>query len=144
MEVLLVAILAAILSAAAIPSFSRMVERAKVKDAQVMLNAIFEAERLYRLDQSVYGTVVASGPTAPGALVSGRYLANPNPHVDWTFAAGPVGTGFTATATRLGGSYNGNTVQLDERFTGASNPAYGNRVYDYDRTGTSTPHPLRD
>ena len=56
-ELLITVIILAILAGAALPSFSRAAERTRVKNVQSTLSSIFEAERMYRLDQSTYGTL---------------------------------------------------------------------------------------
>ena len=135
LELLVVVAIVAILAAAALPNFQRMVERSRVQDAQTTLNMIFHAERIYRLDNNAFGTLAQ--------LVAGRYLSSdPNTNTtNWTFATANVAAAtFTATATRVGGGvFNGNTISLDQNFTGAPNP---NPPYNGSRyAGT---HPLRD
>ncbi len=142
-EVLIVIVIIGMLAALSIPSFERSVERARVKDAQVTLQMIFQAERIFLLDQGTsYGTLTPPPPSYTGTLVANNYLPAPSGN-DWTYSAviSPPGTipTFQATATRVqpGGQYNGRLIQLDQLFTNAPNPAYGGRVFAGD-------HPLRD
>ena len=122
-ELLLVVMIVGILAAVAAPSFSTAAERARVRSAQATLNTIFEAERMYRLDQSTYGTL--------NDLTNQRYLNNPD-SAEWTYANSNVAAAtFTMTATRVGGGYNGNTVSIDQTFDSTA-PVYGGN------------HPLRN
>ncbi|MBI3332685.1 MAG: prepilin-type N-terminal cleavage/methylation domain-containing protein, partial [Candidatus Omnitrophica bacterium] len=54
-ELILVVILAAILAGIAVPSYVKMVEKSRVRDAESTLRMIFQAERIYRLDNQIYG-----------------------------------------------------------------------------------------
>jgi len=96
-------------------SFARAVERTRVREAQGVLQAIFNAERMYRIDTGAYGEL--------DNLVNGRYLVAPNPHPDWVFGVTLGGGGFTATATRSAGGYAGRTVTIDHLgITGGDHP----------------------
>lgn len=124
MELMIGLIIVGILATMAVPSFSRAVERTRVKDAQTVLAALYSSEKVYRLDQNTYGTIER--------LVANRYIADPNPqnnNPNWNFGVARTDTTFTATATRTGGGNNGKTVTANEAFNGT---VYG---------GT---HPLRD
>jgi prepilin-type N-terminal cleavage/methylation domain-containing protein len=106
LELLAALAIVAILALMATASFARAVERARVREAKGVLQVIFNAERMYRLDTGAYGSL--------DNLVNGRYLANPNPHPDWGFGVALGGGGFTATATRSAGGYAGRTVTIDQ------------------------------
>ena len=126
-ELLIVVIIIGILASIALPNFSKAAERAKVKDAQAILASIHSAERVYFLDETRFGTDT-------DLYVNNHYLTNPDPggttNPDWDFTVtSPTATTFTATATRTGGAYNGNTITVTEAFNGTQ---FG---------GT---HPLRD
>jgi len=113
MELLIVVFIVGILAAMALPGYGRMVERTVVRDARATLNLIYQAERMYRLDQTVpsYGTL--------NNLINSRYLPNPEPNTSWDYAVLGVGAAtFTGQATRTGGQFNGNTVTLDQNFDG--------------------------
>lgn len=147
-ELMLAITLIGILATLAVPGYTRMVERARVKEAQAILQTIFQAERIYRLDQvndtgqNTFGT---------GAQLSGaRYMDDPNlTNNNWSFAVPDPRhldsahqvvstTVFSAVAVRTGGGWNNTTIGLDERFTGLPNGNYaGARTYDGN-------HPLRD
>lgn len=127
MELMITVVIVGILAAIALPSFSKAVERAKVKETQAALAAIAGAERVYRLDQVGYGTLAN--------LTANRYTSDPG-NTDWNFAtSGVTATAFTATATRTAGGYAGNTILVDEDYTGGA--VYAGKIYD----GT---HPLHD
>ena len=125
MELMIGLIIVGILATMAVPGFSRAVERTRVKEAQTTLAAIYSSEKVYRLDQTFYGSL--------DQLVANRYIADPDPgdnNPNWNFGIAGAGTAaFTATATRTGGGNNGQTVTVTQTFSGTS---YG---------GT---HPLRD
>ncbi len=117
LELMIGMIIVTILASIAIPSFSKAIEKTKVKDAQTTLAALYSSEKIYRLDQTSYGTLTN--------LVSNNYISDPDPsnnNTNWDFSAtvGGAGSTFTATATRTGGAYNGKTVTADETFTGTN------------------------
>lgn len=116
LELLATVAIVAILAAVAIPGFSKMVERAKVRDAETTLNAIFQAERIYRLDQTplTYGTL--------DDLVNHGYFTNPNANPNWLFRVPQQDTNtFTAEATRTGGSHVGNCLKIRQTGTMCQN-----------------------
>ena len=136
LELMIGLVVVTILASIAIPNFGKAIEKTKVKDAQTTLSAIYSAEKIYRLDQGSYGTLTQAG----GDLVANNYISNPdssNNNANWDFAAAGTGGGppfnaFTATATRTGGSYDGDAIVIDQNFDGTH----------YNGTGSN--HPLRD
>ncbi|GEM_PF-1327309 len=143
-ELLAVVVMVGILAGIALPSYQNMVERARVRDAQTTLNMIFQAQRIFRLDQTpqTYGDL----PT----LIARNYLPNPNGSADWTYTAATVPGApptFTATATRNGGGapYAGTGISLDQTFTGGPipGPPYNGKTYA-DPLLPQQPHPLKD
>ncbi len=129
-ELLIVVVVLGILASIALPGYTRMVERAHLKDAQTTLNMIFQGERIYRLDQATYGKVDPAHSTDPTKddLIRLNYLPNiGSPDFDFSTSSVAAAT-FTATATRKGsgGDYNGSTVSLDQTFDG-TNYTYGGR-----------------
>lgn len=136
LELIVVIVIVGVLASVAVPSFARASERARVRDAQAVLAAIFSAERVYYLDENRYAG--ADPPTGNGTrnflYTVNRYLTNPdagdtNPDWNFTVVSPDAGVGFTGTATRTGGGNNGDTITVTQAFNGT---AYG---------GT---HPLRD
>ena len=128
LELMIGVIIVTILATVAIPSFSKAIERTKVKDAQTTLAAVYSSEKIYRLDQLSYGTLAN--------LVANNYIADPDPsnnNPNWNFGtSGVTASAFTATATRTGGSYDTKTVAVTEAFDGTH------------YAGGTNPHPLRD
>jgi len=132
LELMVGIVILGILATLATPSFSKAIEKMKVKDAQSTLAAIYSAEKIYRLDQTSYGTLAQ--------LVGNNYISDPDPsdsNTTWDFAAGG-GTGGIATTfaagvirTQAGGRYNNNTIAVDQNFSGEPNtsPGYGGRTY---------------
>ena len=116
-ELILVVAIISILVSAALPSFIRASERARVRDVQATLTAIANAEKVYNLDEGRFGTDL-------DLYVNGHYLSDPDPaagttNVDWDFLIDDVTANtFTATAMRTGGGYNGNTVVVNQGFDG--------------------------
>ena len=134
LELLITVVIVSILASIALPNFAKAIEQAKVKDGQTVLAAIASAERIYRLDQGSFGSF--------GNLTVNRYVSDPdagNQNENWNFAAVVAGGGFTATATRTGSRYNGNTIVVDQNYTGApiAGAPYNGRTY-------AGNHPLRD
>ena len=123
LEVLAVVAMVGILAAIALPSYQKMVERARVRDAQTTLNMIFQAERIFRLDSPLQTDPLGT-PQRFGSLnelVINNSLPDPRGSVDWTYVTtGVTATTFTATATRNGGGagFVGTTIGLDQTFTG--------------------------
>lgn len=117
LELMIGIIIVSILATLAIPGFGRALERAKVREAQAVLSAIYSSEKIYRLDQGSYGTCCGDGSN----LVGNNYLASPSDNTNWTFGSVPAGGGqtFTATATRTGGGgFAGQTVTVTQAFDG--------------------------
>ena len=114
------------------PNYRRTIEKARVKDAQGTLAILFRAEQMYKLANPTYGTF--------DQLISGNYL-DPNPNsAQWTFStSGATASAFVATATRQVGSYAGNTVSLNQNWTGdpIDNGTYQGKAFFGD-------HPLHD
>lgn len=114
-ELLMVVVIVGALASLAAPGFSKSLERAKVKDAETVLAAIYTAEKIYRLDQGTFGT----GPNLSDA--ANNYMSDPNTSADWSYDIGALSAStFTATATRSGGSYDTKTITVTQDFDGDS------------------------
>lgn len=113
LELVIGVIVLSILAAIAVPNFSRALERAKVQDAQETLVSLYEAQRLYRLDNDTYGELLND-------LVNNGYATDPDPgnaNPDWNFASSDIEADtFVVTATRTGGPNSGATLEVDENF----------------------------
>lgn len=121
LELLMVVVLLAILASVAVPSFTNMLERAKVQDAETTLNVIYQAQRVYRLDHRTY--------TSLQQLVDAGYLPNPNPNQNWLFlTVDSAATVFTAQATRTGGRYNQSCLKINERERRCHNGSFPSAV----------------
>lgn len=135
LELMIGLIISIVLASIAIPSFSKAIEKTKVKDAQSTLAALYSSEKIYRLDQSSYGTLAQ--------LVANNYITNPNAgNTTWVFSTSDpaAATTFTATATRTNEGPNPNaTIIVDQNFTGQPNNAepYNGRTH-------AGNHPRRD
>lgn len=120
LELIIGLVISVILASIAIPSFSKAIEKTKVKDAQSTLAAIFSSEKIYRLDQGFYGTCCGTVSN----LVANNYIADPNAgNTTWNFSAAPANgnTTFTATATRAtGGGYSEQTITVTDTFNGTN------------------------
>lgn len=126
-ELLVVIIIVSIIAAVAAPNFTRGAERARVRDAEAVLSAIFSAERVYFLDEDTFGSLAN--------LTGGGYLTDPDASDtadddgDWDYSTENVSqTTFRAVAARMAGANETATITVDETFPGD----------DYDGT-----HPLR-
>lgn len=127
LELLVVVVIVGILAATALPSFARAAERARIRDAQAVLAAIYSAERVYYLDQNSYGTLanlIANGYLAdpdPGKII----VSDPGTNENWDFFvpapndAAP-GAAYTAQAVRTGGGWNNKTISIDQNFNGTN------------------------
>lgn len=115
MELMIAVIIVGILASLALPRFGKSMEKARVREAQTALSAIYSSEKIYRLDQGNFGSLAQ--------MVANNYIADPdaansNANWDFTSVAGGGGAQFTATATRTGGSYNNQTIIVTETFDG--------------------------
>ena len=109
LEMLVVIVIVTVLAGIALPNYTRSAERARMRDAESKLNLVFQAQRIYRLDNGIYGT---------GAQLIPNYLPNPDT-AEWVFtdAAAPTAAAFSVRATRQTGAYATQTITIDQ--TGA-------------------------
>jgi len=128
LELLTVLLVIGILAAMSSVSYARMIELSRVRDARSVLNLIYQAERLYRLDQDTY--------TDLATLVGSSYISDPDSGADpsdnvppgsnanWNFTVvmdnAVTPPTFTATAARTGGGpdYDTFTITVNQSFTG--------------------------
>jgi type IV pilus assembly protein PilE len=112
-ELIVVVIIIAILASFAVPQYITSIERAKKAKAENALGIIAQAEKMYRAENDTYVNF-ASG-AADATLGSYVELDEVDNDTDWNYAVtGATTTAFTATATRSGGSNNGETVTVDQ------------------------------
>jgi type IV pilus assembly protein PilE len=112
-ELIVVVIVIAILASFAVPQYITSIERAKEAKAKNALGIIAQAEKMYRAENDTYVNVAdGSFDATLGSYVE---LAEIDADTDWDYAVtGASTTAFTATATRNGGSNNGETVIVDQ------------------------------
>jgi type IV pilus assembly protein PilE len=112
-ELIVVVIVIAILASFAVPQYITSIERAKKAKAENALGIIAQAEKMYRAENDTYVNF-ASG-AADSTLGSYVELDEVDNDTDWNYqVTGATTTAFLATATRSGGSNNGETVTVDQ------------------------------
>ena len=111
MEMLIVVAMISILAAAAMPQYTRAVERSYWNSAGEMLLAVYAGEQVAKIGSANNKYVnVEPCPAGPNWLCV--YMDNPDTgQVDYSIALTGGGTGFVATATRTA---SGNTRTIDE------------------------------
>lgn len=114
-ELIIVVIVIGILATVAVPQYLKATERAKAGKAKNALGLIAQAEKLYRPDNAL--DTYANATNAQLVSILGTYVemnaiaADP----DWDYAvSGGSTTSFLVTATRTGGSNNGETITLNQ------------------------------
>jgi len=115
-ELIVVVIVIGILATVAVPQYLKATERAKLGKARNAMALIAQGEKLYRADRDTYINVaVDNANTILGAYVE---LADVDADPDWGYTVTGAGTGaFLVTASRTGGSNNGETVTLNQAGT---------------------------
>jgi prepilin-type N-terminal cleavage/methylation domain-containing protein len=111
-EVLIVVIIIGILSAIGIPQFAASIEKAKGGEARAGLGHIQTGEKVYFAESEYYTTDTGD----LDITLSQKF---------WTFSiATPSSTTYTATATRSGGTFSGQTLTMDQTGTIDGNWTY--------------------
>ena len=104
-EVLIVVIIIGILAAIGIPQFAASIEKAKGGEARAGLGHIQTGEKVYFAENEYYTTNLADLDIA----LTQKF---------WAFSIStPSSTTYTATATRSGGTYSGETLTMDQTGT---------------------------
>ena len=75
-ELLVVIMIIGILASITIPSFNKSIDNAREKEARTTLQLIYNAEKVYRLDKSLYAQVNNTSDNQWGKMAS--YIDNPN------------------------------------------------------------------
>ncbi len=93
-ELIIVVIIIGILAGIAIPGYQKTIEKQYGDKAKVILQTIYTAEKLYKLDHNTYGSLPD--------LINGQYIENPNTgSPKFVYSTLGVGTTrFQARATR--------------------------------------------
>ena len=111
-EVLIVVIIIGILASIGIPQFAASIEKAKGGEARAGLGHIQTGEKVYYAENEFYTTVQED----LDITLTNKY---------WAFSlATPTSTTYTATATRSGGTYSGQTLTMDQSGAISGNWAY--------------------
>ena len=113
-EVLLVAIIIAILVSIAVPNYIQATERARAREAISTLNAMMAAERTYNAERRTYLALTAASNVEWEAIGMENPNLNAQRSFDYTLVVG--GGGFTATATRQPGTAinAGETIAINQ------------------------------
>lgn len=113
LELLFTAMIVGVMAAAAIPTYTKAIERTYWQNAQDILYTIYNGERTYYFEKDVYKSLATTSSMAEWRQI---YMDNPNfGPVGYSVAAVGSGTGatFTATATRNNGSGKSMTIDQD-------------------------------
>lgn len=101
-EVLIVVMIIGILASIGIPQFAASIEKAKGGEARVYLGHIQTAEKIYYAEKETYTNNLSD----LDLNLTQKY---------WSISiTTPTSITFTATATRSGGTYSGQTIIMDQ------------------------------
>ena len=111
LELLMVVIIIAILASIALPQYLRVAERSRAAEALTVLAAIRSSELRYKSSEpsGLYTTTFTDLDTdIPGfGVLAGAKSQN------WDFSVDNTGAGAHAVATRITGTYSGNTIFIN-------------------------------
>lgn len=117
-ELIIVIIVIGILATMALPQYLKATERAKGGKAKHALSILESAEKQCRADTDNYVAAASTAALIASTLNNYVELNGLNSDTDWAYSTTAVaGTSFVATATRNGGTYNGNTLTVDQNGT---------------------------
>jgi len=102
LEMLVVVIIVGVLAGIGLPNYMRMKEHTYGQEAKANLKLISAAEKIYKLENSAY---YYSGSTV--SLNDNLKLALPTSNSIWSYNVVNASGNFTATATRVSGSWSG-------------------------------------
>ncbi|MBU0650928.1 prepilin-type N-terminal cleavage/methylation domain-containing protein [bacterium] len=105
-EVLIVILIVGILASLAMPQYTKLVEKAKVSEAKTMLSAIRTAEGIYFSEKDEYTEDLEDDLDVEVTTAKFSYAV--------TAENDAVPQTFKATATRIGGSYQDDTISMDQ------------------------------
>ncbi|MBI4981853.1 MAG: prepilin-type N-terminal cleavage/methylation domain-containing protein [Candidatus Omnitrophica bacterium] len=112
-ELLIVIIVIGILATVAVPQYLKATERAKIAKAKTALGLIANAEKMYRGEKDIYTTALTNATLTnlEPYIEMTQIIADP----DWDYSTNAgTASAFTATATRVGGNYNNQTITMDQ------------------------------
>ena len=112
-ELIVVVIVIGILATVAVPQYLKATERAKLGKARNAMALIAQGEKLYRADLDTYiNTALDANNAVLGPYVE---LVDVDADPDWSYQVTGAGAGaFLITATRTGGSNNGESITLNQ------------------------------
>lgn len=122
LEILLVVVIIGIVAAFAMPGYHRAIEKSRGRHAEFNLMVIYNAQKRYKLDNNEY---YACAPGCTNDLILQMLevdIADPY----FTYGITKVGSGFAATATRVGGDCDNDTMIVNQ---GGSQPIKGCSVW---------------
>jgi prepilin-type N-terminal cleavage/methylation domain-containing protein len=113
-ELLIVIIIIGILATIAMPQLAKMVERARAAEAMTNLSSIYTAEQAYYFDYDAYAAC------ADNAAINTTLGVDVDRSKYFCYST----TATYAQATRSGGTYNGNWIQVryNDGYRQASDP----------------------
>ncbi len=113
LEVIIIVVIVIVLAILAFPQYVKTVERTRAKEAEVILRTIHAAEKMYKYDYNIFTPAMTD--------ITWVYIEDPNTNPNRGFdysVSSATSSGFTATATRIGGPNSGEVITIDE--TGAA------------------------
>jgi len=114
-EIVITAVVIAILSAIMIPQYVKFVEKGRGEEAKLMLKSIRAAEKIYKADNNTYTTNLNNLQSHIGAPNS-----NPNRSFNYSITSADS-ISFTSRATRRTGVNSGEYLTMDQ--IGTINPS---------------------
>ena len=118
-EVIVTIVILGALAGLAIPSYNNTIEQSRANEAQVNLNTIYMAEKIFRANNGSYWGPAAN-PVAVATINTGLRIDLAAPQFYTTINITPLNGGaqtFTATATRVGGGWNGRVASINQTGT---------------------------
>ena len=116
-EIMTVVVIFGVISGLAVPTYVNQMEQTRANEAQVNLNTIFTAEKVYKAKNGTYWAAPANPTIDQINQGLGIDLATPQFYPITAIVAGTTGsitTSFTATARRNGGSWDGKVASINE------------------------------
>lgn len=114
-EVIAVVIIIGVLSALALPLFSKTFEVTRAKQAVASLRQIRAGERIYRTGEGFYYPYSGTVSDINTINTQLRVFLEKHSGRSWNYSiASPGVSAFTATATRTSGRYTNKTLSIDQ------------------------------
>ncbi len=113
-EVMIVILIVAILASLAMPQYTKVVEKAKMTEARTTLSAIRASEGIYYAEHDNYTTDVTQLALDSNALTAGNYTYEITVATEADPSTGADIPIFTVVATRVGGKFAGEKIEMDK------------------------------